>query len=1145
MAFQNKVVHGETLTRENFTDPPLELGIVPFWFWNGDLEYEQLELQLRQYHDRGVRSLFIHGRMGLNVPYLSDAWFDRVKFAVEKGREIGIDLWIYDEMDWPSGTANRQVIQEDPDLGQRYLELVPLPFEGPIFNFLEAHDDRYVNTGDSNPIAAYGVRRYEYENEIRELVDLNKNLAWEKTIPWEAPPGHWVLLYFLEKRAPYYIDTLNPDSTRKFLDLTHERYKNSVGHEFGKTVPGFFTDEPAMYYYHVGLKNYVVPWSKQMFKIFRERRGYDLKPWLPALYTNMGEQTVRVRYDFWRTLTEQYRDTYYKQIRDWCEDNGVIFTGHMLFEEHLRLAARCEGNLFKYLEQLHLIGVDHLYPKIGTPEEPEQHVALKLGSSAAHHFGSTRLLCESMGGTYWNCTLERMKWINNWEYVLGVNLFNNHGYHYTIEGERKRDWPPSQFYQHTWWPYYDRFTHYNARLSHLLSGGRHVARALILYPINSIWTNYVPHKTDPVGDLIELDFSYLTDTLLRLHYDYDYVDEDVLAGADVDDGKISIADETYDVLILPPVTHIKESTYRSIQKFVQGGGRVIADTLVPVAFLESGTNGDVSNTEVFFGWNGHNLLKTFLADGQVEFHVEKRGNVYLLCGKGMYSKRVLLKRLIEVGGVASDEIAAFMASAGSFGVQYQEASSNEEKERILKEYLGILDSEEKHRKNILRTVLNDCVTPDVTISDEEVFYLHRVKDGFDLYFFVNTRQEDRGRVTITFEKVARPELWNTTTGTTKPLPVYRIENGRLTIELDFPPGESHVVVLTGDADAPHVTSTNLHVETFDGERVVGFATSEIKKPYAEIVVDGLTRRLESEGRTSLPALDFPQTYDFTVEHDNVLVIDRWKMKVGSDDSEEDAYLQPGFDDSEWLDVTHGAWEMQLPQERDEAEYPVELWYRTWFEVSALPSDLRLMIDGFSGSGYDLFINGRKVEDRGRQSRLDAEILEVNILPYVHEGRNLVVVKLTARRRTDGMLDLLKIVGDFGLEENNENYVIAPKNQRLHAGDWTRQGYPFFSGTGIYTVEIDIPAAYLDGGRLIFEAECGEDVLDVRVNGSEARVAPWHPYRLDVTDLVREGKNTFEIRVTNTLINILEGIPQRSGLFHPPRLVHQARYELNV
>ncbi|UCE05604.1 MAG: hypothetical protein JSW07_18700, partial [bacterium] len=471
MAFSRILLNGEKLTKKNFKTPPREMGILPFWFWNGELDEKEMEWQLREYKQKGIPGLFIHGRFGLKVPYLSDEWFERVKFVVEKAKEIGIDIWIYDEMNWPSGTAERQVLKKYPYLRQKYLELVVLNVDGPLFTFLEATDSRYINTGNSKPIAAFACSVDEFEHGIDNLIDLTPNLSFDKVIPWEAPPGQWKLLYFLEKEVDYYIDTLNPESTNRFIELTHEGYKRVVGKDFGTIVPGFYTDEPAMYYYQVGIDNFVIPWSNQMFKIFRQRRGYDLKPYLPALYTNMGVRTAKIRYDFWRTLTEQYAETYYKRIRDWCDENGVIFTGHLLFEEWLRGHARCEGNIFRYLKHMHLIGVDHLYPKIGTEEEPAEHVSLKIASSAAHHFGSTRLLCESMGGTYWDCTLERMKWIANWEYVLGVNIFNNHGYHYSIEGERKRDWPPSQFYQHTWWKYYDQFTTYMARLGHILSGG--------------------------------------------------------------------------------------------------------------------------------------------------------------------------------------------------------------------------------------------------------------------------------------------------------------------------------------------------------------------------------------------------------------------------------------------------------------------------------------------------------------------------------------------------------------------------------------------------------------------------------------------------------------------------------------------------
>ncbi|CAN5593024.1 hypothetical protein BH23BAC4_BH23BAC4_00850 [soil metagenome] len=1098
MAFQDAVVHGLPLSHDSFTNPPLEMGIIPFWFWNGELDYDEMAWQLRQYHEKGVRSIFIHGRMGLKVPYLSDGWFDRVKFAVQEAKKLGIDTWIYDEMDWPSGTAERQVLKEFPHLSQRYLDLVALHIDGPLFTFLEAHDSRYVNTGPASPVAAYGVRTEQFHDGIQETIDLNKNLSFERTIPWEAPEGKWTLMYFLEKEAPWYIDTLNPESTERFIELTHEKYKAAVGDEFGKTVPGFYTDEPAMYYFQVGLQNHVVPWSRQMFKIFRERRGYDLKPYLPALYTQMGEVTAQVRYDYYQTLTEQYEETYYKRIADWCHENGTLFTGHLLFEELLRLQARCEGNLFRYLRHMDVIGVDHLYPKIGSPEEPAEHVALKIGSSAAHHFGSTRLLCESMGGTYWDCTLERMKWMANWEYVLGVNLFNNHGYHYSIEGERKRDWPPSQFYHHTWWEHYPQFTDYMARLSHLLSGGRHVAKVLMLYPITSIWTNFVPQHQDEVSRVIERDFNHITDALLRLHYDFDYVDEDVLAEATVKDGKIHIRDEEFEVLILPPLTHIKRSTFEKMEALVAGGGSVIADTLMPLHFIEAGStapvarNGASTDLSSFFGLDTPALHDRFVAEDAGSFAVKY--------GTGSNGK----------GNIIS------LIGAGLDGPD------------------GVISSE---AKDGLKSALEECITPDVTVSEPDVFYLHRVKDDFDIFFLVNTKQEKREGVEVTLERTGRPELWNPNSGETTPIDLYEVRDGRLVVWLDFPPSEAHVVVVR-NGDGPHATDSNLDSLCIEGSVVRGFSAGA-EEVFA--VVDG--ERLSTPARKPLDPISFPETFSFETQEDNILLISDWKMNAVDGEESTSGFEKPDFDDSAWLDVTNGAWEMQLPQERDEATYPVTVEYRTSFEVRHLPSNPRILIDGFRGKSYRLYLNGNEITDPGTRCWLDAEIKEVPISDYLIEGRNVVALQIVATKRTDGLLDLLKVVGNFALENVGDGaYAIGQPQTQMKVGDWTQHGLPFFSGTGIYRCEVEVPEAYL-GGRMTLEANVGEDVLEVLVNGSEGRVAPWHPYRLDLTDLLRAGTNTIELRVTNTLINLLEGVSLKSGLLDQPHIRHEHSYEL--
>ena len=178
-----------------------------------------------------------------------------------------------------------------------------------------------------------------------------------------------------------------------------------------------------MHYYVTGADNPIVPWTKEMFRRFHERNGYDLRPRLPDLFFDVSAESARIRHDFYETLTAFYSDAYYRQIHDWCREHDVLFTGH-LFEEWLRNMVRVEGNPFRHCPHLDVTGVDHLYPIIGSRDRPAEHVAIKLASSAAHQLGSERLLCESFGGIFMDTTMQRMKWITDWEYVLGVNLLN-------------------------------------------------------------------------------------------------------------------------------------------------------------------------------------------------------------------------------------------------------------------------------------------------------------------------------------------------------------------------------------------------------------------------------------------------------------------------------------------------------------------------------------------------------------------------------------------------------------------------------------------------------------------------------------------------------------------------------------------------
>lgn len=1079
----NILVTGEPLSKEKFQKPSVEFGIMPFWFWNGEMSYDEIAYQIREYKAKGCPGFYIHARFGVReeLGYMNEDWLDRVRFTIETAQAEGLQIWIYDEYNWPSGTCGQTLMKDHPEMTNVYLELVEGDLPGQFFTFMEGTDSRYNDLEQSEPVYACAIKLADLESGNYEIVDLMPSLSFDKVITWEAPKGPWKLFYFIERKSTWYADVLNPETTKKFIEYTHERYRAYLDGDFSKQVKGFFTDEPAMHYFETGRDNFIVPWTHGMFKIFREHNGYDLKKNLPKLFFDCGGDTEQVRYDFWSTLTDQYEKSYFKQIEDWCADHDVISTGHLLYEESLRMHARVDGNLFKHLQHFHMTGVDHLYPRIGTREMENEHVALKIASSAAHQNGSARLVCESMGGSYWDCTMERMKWIGDWEYVLGVNQFIPHGFHYTIEGERKRDWPPSMFCQFTWWEQYRQFNDYMTRLGYTLSGGDHVAKVAVLYPMNSIWANYMPNKRTKISECIEREFNYLADRMLRLHIDYDYIDEDVLnTRTEIRDGKLCIAGERYEMLLLPPCTHIKADTLKTMEAFVNAGGKLGGDALLPYRCVEGEADRFNNRIEALFGVDPEALRTRFLTSEHRSQTMSER----------------------EIGGGK----VVFVSGEG-FKNNPDEA-----------EGLALLDR-----------MLRACVTPEIEIDSDEIFCLHRVKDGKDLFFLINPVNEPAD-VTIRFLGAHTPELWNLETGDIRKAPVYAIEDGYTQLNAHFEPFGSAMFSFAETTDPVHICASDIALESFDCKTRTAQGFARLTEDGEILLSDGerkIAKRIEAKTPAEPIVLSGP--FAFAADKPNSINTDAWKMTCATESDDVKRIASGKADMRGWFDMRMGAWEMQLPVERDEETYPVTLWYVTKVRASYVPDDLKLMIDGFKGSAYTLYVNGREVTETPVRSYLDAEIKTVPMKAYFVIGNNTVAVRLTVTKKSDGMTDLLKIIGSFAVAEDHGVETIAEPKTELPLGDWNRYGYPYYSGTGLYTAKVHIAKELLER-KLLLKADVGRDVLTVAVNGKPVGTCLWRPYEADLTPYLKEGENEITLGVVNTLMNLLESTHNPSGLF---------------
>ena len=73
----------------------------------------------------------------------------------------------------------------------------------------------------------------------------------------------------------------------------------------------------------------------------------------------------------------------------------------------------------------------------------------------------------------------------------------------------------------------------------------------------------------------------------------------------------------------------------------------------------------------------------------------------------------------------------------------------------------------------------------------------------------------------------------------------------------------------------------------------------------------------------------------------------------------------------------------------------------------------------------------------------------------------------------------------------------------------------------------------------------DDVLEVLINGQSAGVRLWEPYAVELTEFLRPGENVLELRVANTLANLLKGVERPSGLAGAPKLTPYRRFTFDL
>ena len=604
-----KVPDFATLSAQ-FSEPPKEYASGPLFVWNEKITKEEIDSFLISFKEQGILQPFIHPRPGLVTEYLSEEWFELYRYTVERGKELGMNIWIYDENSYPSGFAGGHVPDQMPESynqgqGLRMTRVEMLP----------------------DTINKFFICLRE---ENGSWLDITSAVESEK-----GKKGSYILFSktYNQKSDWYggfsYVDLLLPGVTQKFIDITMTGYEKNIGSEFGITVPGTFTDEPQI------SSPGGIRWTPDLFDVFRKQWNYDLKPQLPSLFEEVGDWK-KIRHNYTETLLQLFIDRWAKPWYQYCEDKGLIFTGH--YWEHEWPNMMLGGDNMAMYAWHQMPAIDMLFNQWNDSSSHAQFGnvrAVKELTSAANQTGRQRKLSETYGGSGWDLTFTDMKRNGDWEYALGVNFLNQHLTYFTMAGARKYDYPPTFDYHEPWWNNYKYINTHYSRLSLALSAGNQLNDILVLEPNTTTWLYDSYEKQNPRVDEVGQSFQSFVTRLEKSQVEYDLGSENIMKDlGSVSKGKLNIGKASYSRVIVPPNTeNLNTRTFELIEEFVESGGSLLAFS-IPV-LIDGSQNDEVKK---FFDANSGKIIilkqlspetiSKYFQDEDLKFELPDGGALY-------------------------------------------------------------------------------------------------------------------------------------------------------------------------------------------------------------------------------------------------------------------------------------------------------------------------------------------------------------------------------------------------------------------------------------------------------------------------------------------------------------------------------------
>ncbi len=645
--------------------------------------------------------------------YLSPEFLAIYKATVEEAARLNMQVILYDDYAFPTGTVAGQFYRQFPSLMASRLDKV------------EANSTSACSLALSFPEGTIlGAALMNMAD--RSVTDVSDQVK-DRAIRIMVGAGTWKLMGFylnheavLKIRNPGIMNYLEKDAVAKFLSISYDKFYQTVGNYFGTVIPMSFYDEPSLHWLDGRI------WSAELNRIFREKYGESPIKYYPALWYDMGDKTASARNALLGIRADMYADAFIRQLHEWCAAHHFKLGGH-LDQEEIPNPSMSNGDLMKMFQYQDVPGADDIF------WWGRSNPGYKVVTSAAYNYDKPVTWSETYAA-YGSINRDTAYRVAMDQYAMGINMQTP----FPQDIEKKMSLAEIQ-----------EFNRYIGRLSYLLQGGKHISDVAVLYPIASAMAYNVfadGWEYAYLGGNMPTVFDYMTvgEYLFRyLRMDFTYLHPEVLDGkCDLEKDEIHLMnpvnDEKYKLFILPGGSTIKASNAEKLLAYFNQGGKIIATGMLPVFSAEFGKDEVVRNAMMkIFGTDEKALLENrYEGIGEALIHSNQAG------GKAYFLPKLtpeLLKETVDqclpVKDVSFPDLA--------LGKPYEQEGT------VINKYGEvnfILFNNE--------SVRNYCGA---------LTYTHKVKHGHDIYFFSNSTAE-KVTTRIRLRGKRNLVLWNPATG---------------------------------------------------------------------------------------------------------------------------------------------------------------------------------------------------------------------------------------------------------------------------------------------------------------------------------------------------------------------------------------------